>query len=895
MAGAAVTERDLGILRSFARRIDPSDAGAHNNLGVLYYRRGLPQEAVLSFTRALDLDSKMTVAQRNLEIVHRATGYYDRRITELRERLRHRPDERDARWELARGYAAIGQLDEAVHEFAALLADDSRDLGALIQLGLMEQRRGNLEAALEWFSRALEQDPQSSVVELRRGEVLYNRGMNREALGALERAVELNPDNAEAHHLLAFVLGDLGRHADARLASRRAVELNPALGRAQSNLSLDQAPGPRSVAPSALEGAAAGASTLEHLAHYNLGRAFRQKGYYAEALREYRLALERGEDRLLVRQAMAEVHLVKRDLSAALALYDELAVEAPQIARVWNERGVCLHQLGRREEALASYRRAIEAQSDHPLAHNNMGVVLAALGHMDEAVDAFRDALRRKADLLEARLNLALLLAQLRRFQLALEAYRQALDVTPGSSVAWNGIGLVLVELKRFADARNAFARAVEADPDSAAAHYNLSFTLSNLGDFEGALRAVRRALELDPYYVAQKFLLAIELQYEDASLTVVPDISGEQPFGEGGETFVFDQRLLDQLFTELKPAAAPAERHRVGDDPFALARDYLTKALLEHAIAEVSRAMQRGADRAEGAALLGEIYARRGLHGEALERFREATQAAPGHRAAREGELRALLALNRAAEARPLAETLLAADGGEVDVALLAARARSETGDPAGAIEVLRRAEQRAPARADVRKLLGDVALKVGDVEVARAAYRAALDLDPGYAEVWLAYGRLCEQRGSAGDAEEAYRAALEHLPSFAEAAHALAALLNAEGRGADAMGLLIATLEHDPYDFEALVLLARVLLDANRPADAFAACGRVVRFQPEHVAARYFLGVALARDRRYREAVQQWEQCIALDPSGPHAAKARSHARTALDLVHIFAGAAA
>jgi len=135
----------------------------------------------------------------------------------------------------------------------------------------------------------------------------------------------------------------------------------------------------------------------------------------------------------------------------------------------------------------------------------------------------------------------------------------KALDVTPGSSVAWNGIGLVLVELKRFADARNAFARAVEADADSAAAHYNLSFTLSNLGDFEGALRAVRRALELDPYYVAQKFLLAIELQYEDASLTVVPDISGEQPFGEGGETFVFDQRLLDQLFTELKPAGAPA------------------------------------------------------------------------------------------------------------------------------------------------------------------------------------------------------------------------------------------------------------------------------------------------------------------------------------------------
>src|SRR6185503_11049777 len=43
------------------------------------------------------------------------------------------------------------------------------------------------------------------------------------------------------------------------------------------------------------------------LAHFNLGLAFRQKGYYGEALREYAKALDRGEDRPLVQQAMAEV------------------------------------------------------------------------------------------------------------------------------------------------------------------------------------------------------------------------------------------------------------------------------------------------------------------------------------------------------------------------------------------------------------------------------------------------------------------------------------------------------------------------------------------------------------------------------------------------------------
>src|SRR5207249_4235920 len=72
------------------------------------------------------------------------------------------------------------------------------------------------------------------------------------------------------------------------------------------------------------------------LAHYNLGLAFRQKGYYNEALKEYRLALERGEDRRLTLQAMAEVHLLKRDLAAALELYDTLLHEVPDSPKLWN-------------------------------------------------------------------------------------------------------------------------------------------------------------------------------------------------------------------------------------------------------------------------------------------------------------------------------------------------------------------------------------------------------------------------------------------------------------------------------------------------------------------------------------------------------------------------------
>lgn len=80
MKQPAPSERELGVLRSLARRIDPSDPGAHNNLGVLYYERDMVPEAIAAFTHALELDPHMRVAQENLDLVQRETGFYDRRI-----------------------------------------------------------------------------------------------------------------------------------------------------------------------------------------------------------------------------------------------------------------------------------------------------------------------------------------------------------------------------------------------------------------------------------------------------------------------------------------------------------------------------------------------------------------------------------------------------------------------------------------------------------------------------------------------------------------------------------------------------------------------------------------------------------------------------------------------
>jgi tetratricopeptide (TPR) repeat protein len=159
----------------------------------------------------------------------------------------------------------------------------------------------------------------------------------------------------------------------------------------------------------------------------------------------------------------------------------------------------------------------------------------------------------------------------------------------------------------------------------------------------------------------------------------------------------------------------------------------------------------------------------------------------------------------------------------------------------------------------------------------------------------VWQELGRLHEEREEWSQAREAYERALEALPTFHEAALALADLHRRSGRLRQAIGRLADLLEQDPYDLDALLLLGRALLDDKRVDASYEAFRRMLRFDPDLIAALFYAGVTLARLHRYGEAVEMWERVTRLDPGGAYAQRAKMHARTALDLQHIFATEAA
>lgn len=892
------SERDRAVLRSFSSRIDRGDAGAHNNLGVLYFNKGMAAEAVAEFTRALDLDPRMTIAQRNLEIAYFTSGYYDERVAVLRAQLDAHPDDADALWELGRTYALLDDSAAALHCFAALVREDPTNVRAMLQLALAESKGGEQESAARWLQHALEIDPDNAALHFHLGETAYHRGLNDQALMHLQRAVELSPEDADAQYLLGFVLGDMGKHEEARAHTKRAFQLNPSLGKAHANLSLERFDVQSYARAREVREARGLSGALEvaeegQLAHFNLGLAFRQKGYLAEALREYRLALDRGEDRTLVLQAMAEVHLLRRESDSAVLLYDRLLADAPQSPKLWNERGVALHQEGKYTEARESYRRAIDSDAHYALARNNLAVVYFHEGRSELALGALRDALLQEPSFLKGRLNLALLLFRQGALEQALEAYRHTLHLSPEHAVAWNGVGLVLVQLGRVEEARNAFSRAIEAHANYAEAHYNLGFALSTLGDYAGSLRETKRALELDPYYAPQKFELAVDLEFEDPRFDVSSDLTGERR-ELTMDGFTFEERALDALFEGLgDPAAAPTEDAAratpVDASVYAPAQAAAARGEWDRARAIVNAQLAAGAPRLEGMLALGDVFLAQGAAGEAVERYREALSLSPTLFAAREGELRALVTLRRFRDARESAMAVEATPNATSEALLLAATVYAECDAIDAATRLRDRVRASATLSPESLQRLGDLARAMGDTAGAIDAYADAVQADAGLAAVRVQLAALLRGEGRHEEGEQQLVAALETVPTFADAALALAGLRRELGRPAESIDVLIPILEGNPFHLDALASLGESLFLAGRAEDAHFAIARVRRFDPEHVAALYFDGVFLAQRHEYAAAIARWRHVEELEPAGDFARRARRDARTANDALQL------
>jgi len=185
-------------------------------------------------------------------------------------------------------------------------------------------------------------------------------------------------------------------------------------------------------------------------------------------------------------------------------------------------RGIGYSEAGRPEEAIADFNRAIELNTDNPMAYANRAVVQQRLGHLEEALADFNRAIELHPNDHQYYLDRATVKIRLGKFAEAIEDLNRSLELSPESAEATYLRGVANVELGNLEEGNKDFERAIVLEPRLAEINYQpgdgidriLEFYMNNseaealfqramvkvrAGDFEGALADLNRAIELDP------------------------------------------------------------------------------------------------------------------------------------------------------------------------------------------------------------------------------------------------------------------------------------------------------------------------------------------------------------------------------------------------------------
>src|SRR4051794_29549174 len=115
----------------------------------------------------------------------------------------------------------------------------------------------------------------------------------------------------------------------------------------------------------------------------------------------------------------------------------------PNIAALYQTRGLCFQRLDRFEEAQADFERSIALNPGEAETHNNLGALHSRFGRMEQALASIDRALELRPDFASALSNRAVALSRLLLLDEAFAAFHRSLAIDPNDvRTTWN-LGLL--------------------------------------------------------------------------------------------------------------------------------------------------------------------------------------------------------------------------------------------------------------------------------------------------------------------------------------------------------------------------------------------------------------------------------------------------------------------
>ncbi|MFC1718091.1 tetratricopeptide repeat protein [Candidatus Poribacteria bacterium] len=406
-----------------AVKIKPNAPGFLYNLGVMYAEKGNYAKARSALQNCLDhikstaytkanlaMHSEIYMgAATNLGLIYTRIGMYDEAVKSLGEAIKFRPDDISANLNLGTTYYVMGDMEKAIAQMRKCLrlAPDNGGLHNTIGLIYYQQQLHN--AALDEFQTAEKLAPGEKQYSYNVGLVLAELKRYDEANQAFERASGL----AEGEYTRQ-TFSERTRANDARkmyndgYAAMQRYELDSAIDLFQAALKLK---------PDIVE------------AHINLGVCYRTRGKRKEQIHHF-------EEAAKLRPGMPDVHynlgLAYSDAKMypqAIAELDRTIELKPSYRDAHFKLGTILYKQKRFIDAAAEFRRCVELSPKWFEAYLNLGSCYIKTRNADGAIESFEKVVELKPRSAEAHYNLGAAYMLAERYGEASAQFQKTLDI----------------------------------------------------------------------------------------------------------------------------------------------------------------------------------------------------------------------------------------------------------------------------------------------------------------------------------------------------------------------------------------------------------------------------------------------------------------------------------
>jgi tetratricopeptide (TPR) repeat protein len=384
------------------------------------------------------------------------------------------------------------------------------------------------------------------------------------------------------------------------------------------------------------------------------------------------------------------------------------------------EQGMDLLESNHFEEALQAFDQVLTEEPFHVDALFHRGVTLVNLGRLDDAVSTFRTALLQAPSEGDYHSHLAFALMMAGDHKAALTHFEIALELQPHNVANKVYKACLLAEGKHLGEARRILEEVVQNHGNEGDAIRHYAMVLTALGEVDLALEQWNMLLTQDPNHheaLLRRALLRLQRDEKDAAVRGLREYVALQPgdlsawltllellsslqqteavIAVAGDAIeaghesaaIYQLRGREYLASHRLDAAITDLRHsrslddRDPESHILLARAYLEKGRVKHALISVNRCLQLMPRDRSALALKASIHHLLGEYDTELELVDSLLKESPGDWRLVRLRTEALMATDRKLEACATVDSFLEQVGNHRRALLLAAQLREECG----------------------------------------------------------------------------------------------------------------------------------------------------------------------------------------------------------------------